>query len=65
VTNALIHNLTHQEAELRATLELVRERITQIANRPYVASPFLYLEALRPSRADIDERMTYNGYMKG
>lgn len=65
VTNALIDGLTYQEAELRATLALVRERIAQIANRPYVASPFLYLEALSPSHEDVQERMLRNGYTKG
>lgn len=65
VTNALIDNLTYQEAELRARLELVCERVTQIANRPYVANPFLYLEALRPSQEDVQERMLHNGYTKG
>lgn len=64
-TNALIDNLTYQEAEMRARLELVCERVAEIANRPYVANSYLYLEALRPRREDVKERMIRNGYKKG
>lgn len=65
VTNRLIDNITYQEAESRARLELVCERVTEIANRPYVANPFLYLEALHPTMRDVKERMARNGYTKG
>lgn len=64
-TNALIDSITYEAAEQRATLELVREAIMEIANRPYVANPFLYLESLHPRRAEVQERMFRNGYKKG
>lgn len=64
-TNALIDNLTYQEAEMRAQLELVCERVAEIANRPYIANSYLYLEALHPRREDVEERMIRNGYKKG
>lgn len=65
VTNSLIDGLTYQEAELRARLELVCERVAEIANRPYVANSYLYIEALHPRREDVEERMFRNGYTKG
>lgn len=61
-TNALIGNLTYQEAEMRATLELVQERVTEIANRPYIANSYLYLEAIYPRQDDVKARMIHNGY---
>lgn len=65
VTNALLDNLTYEAAEMRARLELVCERVAEIANRPYIANSYLYLEALHPRREDVEERMIRNGYKKG
>lgn len=65
VTNALIGNLQYQEAELRATVELIREAIAEITSRPYVVNPQVYLQAMWPNKADIEARMRLNGYQKG
>lgn len=64
VTNALVDNLTYQEAEARATLELIREAVAELAGRSYVVNPQLFLQALHPSHHAVLERMRYNGYRK-